>query len=499
MTHIRKHHKVVDQVNSPLGSFPKATSARVLFDDANVPSVQGHSKGQINSPKVISDASFICGKCGKHFATQAVMDKHMEEENEDEELLNAGKEAEDLYNALQILTQSEFEPDKEEDTKGEMKDKLKRFWDILIKKSDLQKQTGLKIRQLEDEMQRLNNDVKLGAEVEANQRLELDEKDAEYKTLSKEFQSLQNVIKQKDVEIIELQEMEEEVVEVPQNATMNKKSSGHKCNACDKTCRKTQDLDKHIDAKHSEKQCSYCDEICDNEAELIKHHIECIDTGVESVTCQKCDKQFTNFAMRRHKDVFKGKPEFDCPKCGAIYRSSVLLKKHYDNEHKFKPVESKQVCYHWRRGNCTRMNCRFAHVGNQDSRDSTNTRTSNTRAPACKNGTSCEWLKKGNCSYFHTRVGVQRPWVSRENLQRREHGEQGRQGDRAQQGDQAGHGSKTRQEDGARQKEGGRLPCKFDGRCERIPNCPFIHSLEDFPLLKRRGKGMKQINNQRRQ
>ena len=28
--------------------------------------------------------------------------------------------------------------------------------------------------------------------------------------------------------------------------------------------------------------------------------------------------------------------------------------------------------------------------------------------------------------------------------------------------------------------------CKFDGRCERILNCPFIHSLEDFPLLQGR-------------
>ena len=66
--------------------------------------------------------------------------------------------------------------------------------------------------------------------------------------------------------------MEEEVVEVPQNVTMNKKSSGHNCNACEKNFRKSQDLDKHMDAKHSEKQCTYCDKVCNNEAELIKHH-----------------------------------------------------------------------------------------------------------------------------------------------------------------------------------------------------------------------------------
>ena len=75
----------------------------VLFGETNVSSVKGNSDGQVNSPQVVSAASFDCGKCGKHFATQTEVDKHMEEENDDEELLNAVKEAEDLYNALQML------------------------------------------------------------------------------------------------------------------------------------------------------------------------------------------------------------------------------------------------------------------------------------------------------------------------------------------------------------------------------------------------------------
>ena len=29
----------------------------------------------------------------------------------------------------------------------------------------------------------------------------------------------------------------------------------------------------------------------------------------------------------------------------------------------------------------------------------------------------------------------------------------------------------------------GRLTCKFDGRCDRIPNCPYMHYKEDFPPL----------------
>ena len=106
---------------------------------------------------------------------------------------------------------------------------------------------------------------------------------------------------QKDLEIGELMEMGDEVVEVPQDVSMNKKDQlDTNVMPVTKNFRKNQDLDKHMEAKHSEKQCSYCDRMCDNEEELIKHHIECIDTGVQSVSYQKCDNKFTKFAMRRH-------------------------------------------------------------------------------------------------------------------------------------------------------------------------------------------------------
>ena len=78
-----------------------------------------------------------------------------------------------------------------------MKDKLTRFWDILQKKSVLQKQTSTKIINLENTLQRLEHEVKLGSEVEENQKIEIEEKDHECKTLSKEVQSLKNIIKEK--------------------------------------------------------------------------------------------------------------------------------------------------------------------------------------------------------------------------------------------------------------------------------------------------------------
>ena len=193
-----------------------------------------------------------------------------------------------------------------------------------------------------------------------------------------------------------------------------------------------------------------------------------------------------------------------------ICRSSAVMKKHYDNEHKFEQVSSREVCYHWRRGNCTKTNCRYAHVGYQTNKESLSTNKSTTRVPACKNGPSCDWLKKGSCSYFHTKVGVQRPWVSKrqdqgagqvesrgQGCRQEDRGLGGRQEGRGQGGRQEGRGHGGRQESrdqGGRQDQlhptknliqPDRLKCRFDGRCERIPNCPFIHSLEDFPLLQR--------------
>ena len=119
----------------------------------------------------------------------------------------------------------------------------------------------------------------------------------------------------------------------------------------------------------------------ESESDQVKHHIECIDVGVSTVPCRKCERVFTNFAMRRHKEVCLGKDEFDCPECGMVCATAVAVKKHYDNEHKLEPVKSREVCYHWRRGNCTRTNCRFAHVGQQNKSYWESKRKNTTRVP----------------------------------------------------------------------------------------------------------------------
>ena len=120
-------------------------------------------------------------------------------------------------------------------------------------------------------------------------------------------------------------------------------------------------------------------------------------------------------------------------------------------------VESKEVCFHWRRGHCFKGDtCRFSHVGHQKQ---DNTRNSK-RTPACSNGSNCEWLSKGSFSFFHPRVGVQMPWVSKD----RESRAQGdRQEGRVQGGHQEGRSQGARQEG---RGQGGRQVGRGQGGCQ---------------------------------
>ena len=206
-------------------------------------------------------------------------------------------------------------------------------------------------------------------------------------------------------------------------------------------------------------------------------------------------------------------------------------------------VKSRIVCKHWRKGNCLKGDlCGFSHVGKQNHTESVTTNKTSTRVPACSNGPSCEWLSKGSCSYFHPRVGVQKPWVNNKTQggrqQTRTQG--GRQQTQVQGGRQEPRAQGGRLQTGAQEDrrqtgtEGGRRPagaqgeqwqgraqggqqqtgaqegqertliqpdraqCRFDGKCERIPNCPYIHSMEDFPPLQGRRNPVPRVPANRR-
>ena len=282
--------------------------------------------------------------------------------------------------------------------------------------------------------------------------------------------------------------------------TLTKETATNKCNACNKVFKTNTNLESHIEAKHSEKKCIYCDLVCDSEDDLVEHHKECNDIGTANKTCNKCSNVFTKQGLQRHQtSCQENKKTFDCYECGELFPSSIYLKNHKEDTHKMEPVRSRVICKHWKKGICNKGDsCGFSHAGHQNINQTSSTRRIITKLPSCRNGSSCDWLKRGKCNFFHA--------------QARDHGDrQERHLQGGQKGGQAQGGRHENRDQGGRQEtrgqqsraQGGRQPdrdqCKFDGRCERIPNCPYIHSLEDFPILQGGKQPVRRIpNNQRK-
>ena len=85
-------------------------------------------------------------------------------------------------------------------------------------------------------------------------------------------------------------------------------------------------------------------------AVIKKHHKEGLEQGTNLVVCHKCDKRFTNFALRRHNGVCHTKHEFYCSECGLVLNTDDPVQSHYNREHKMEPLPSREMCYHWKRG-----------------------------------------------------------------------------------------------------------------------------------------------------
>ena len=99
--------------------------------------------------------------------------------------------------------------------------------------------------------------------------------------------------------------------------------------------------------------------------------------------------------------------QYACSDCGRVGRTENEIKKHIREDHVEERVRSREVCKHWRRGNCNRGNqCGFSHAGHQTlstSAPSGNTEHKSTRKPLCHNGKDCQWNERGQCRFFHPR------------------------------------------------------------------------------------------------
>ena len=130
-------------------------------------------------------------------------------------------------------------------------------------------------------------------------------------------------------------------------------------------------------------------------------------------------------------------------------------------------VKRREVCKHWKRGNCSwGSECNFSHVGRQEKTSPEQKSTNNART-ACRNGPSCRFLARGKCSFDHH---MHRVHNTREP---RNAGHNDREHQGARQDRNLGQG---------RRQKDDRAPCRFGRDCDRVLNCPYIHSPADFPM-----------------
>ena len=378
LQHVRVHQNAPSQIESSLGNFPSSTLARVLFDDNDTPSTQGNSRGQINSPKVLSIVSFKCGVCDKSFETNDKAILHMkdvhknsnrtttpsssilnptptptsptptptnptptpaqeDELNQEDDVLEAAKEEQDLYDEIFRLSE-DFNHEKEKEAGEDIQEKLRRFRKIMTTKDTLLKEARNNVKKMITEQNVARHNYNMLKEVEERQHCELEEKKKEMEKIKKdvktqkdkhkkEKEAIENELESvrgdngelnkenndlkvsrntKDSIIKALNEASsgddtDEVEVIDPTVSLNKDSPFHHCNACDRMFKRSQDLERHIAAKHEEKQCTYCDKMLSNEQELTKHLQECINIGVANSTCNKCNKIFTYQGLNRHK------------------------------------------------------------------------------------------------------------------------------------------------------------------------------------------------------
>ena len=280
-------------------------------------------------------------------------------------------------------------------------------------------------------------------------------------------------------EAVEEGEASEEAVGTDQNVmNRNKEIPAHKCLACDKIFKASVDLERHLADKHppqfDESEYHMCKKVLTTRKQVVEHM--CLEGQIVLQKCPKCEKEYvSSAALEKHVKSVHAKNIIPvCTKCGEAGKTREYINKHMklcgnNADVQIVKEKSRVMCNHWRRGNCTMgSECNFSHVGYQASSSSKDKVTNTARIP-CRNGHSCSFLARGRCRFQHHMGGKH-------------------------QGDQ----QETRRPSSQGRQQSERARCRFGARCDRVINCPYIHSLEDFPMLPK-PQGQKRQNHQFRQ
>ena len=210
------------------------------------------------------------------------------------------------------------------------------------------------------------------------------------------------------------------------------------------------ELDRHHELKHGEREkvetfkCDSCESMF-KEAHQLRIHKEKKHSILSQFDCGTCQSSFQNVHhLRIHEEknhIKLNQPtHITCDVCGQIFYRKNEFENHRNicaNE--FHEVSRNKECYFYNKGNCLKGDsCKFKHKQRQQ------------RIPECKNGSDCRYLRRGVCSFFHRGMGVQKP--------------------------------KQNYPENTNSAKSGTW-CKFTANCAKVPNCPYLHSNQDFPKL----------------
>ena len=162
-----------------------------------------------------------------------------------------------------------------------------------------------------------------------------------------------------------------------------------------------------------------------------------------SFDCEQCNSKFgALFQLRLHiEKKHKQLTEYSCNYCGEIFTNNERANEHMGGCHMGFEKANVKDRFFFRNGHCLKGDlCTFAHNSSKSRRGT----------QKCRNGPYCRYLAGGVCSFFHPGIGVQnpKPEINDANDEGQE-----------------------------------RAWCRYFKDCSQVPNCPDLHSKEDFPKL----------------
>ena len=366
LSHMRqKHNQDSGHIPSPLGSFPAASSATVLQFDDIYDATQGNSNGAVNSPKVVTSATFMCAICDIHFPRKEDVAEHMNETH------------------VTITTPNNDNVFDEDDDPllGEVLDEAE---------ADIYTRELEKMAYLFTASEQNCHNCAMAKEVETHKENKLKEKDSKIESMTRRQ-------KKTDEKKNELYKEKKKVLE--ENAALKKELKI--CQGLLAECQKrvttmTAETSTRADMdaiseegdKNHKIKCNHCRFIARNEHILEEHVKLKHGWSADSTRCTACDKEFSSNDELEVHLVEVHTEEVDCSRCNAIFikESDALM-----HANKCSEVISLNTCK-----KCGRDVISRAALKKHES-----SCRGEEQADLCRNGASCRYYKANRCNFFH--------------------------------------------------------------------------------------------------